>query len=231
MFKVYQTTCHVNGKVYVGVHGCTSKCRKVCKYLGSGTTIAKALKKHGRENFSIETLFIYKNEDDAYLKEADIVDEDFIKRPDVYNEVPGGKKPPSRKGWHQPQEAKDRISETSLARSDALSERGKQTMNERRKKNDGKLWTDEEIARRQETRIRNGTVNRDMSAANSPEAIAKRVQTRKERGYQTKTSHLHSPEVIAKRNRTRILNQAKKGKVFSSEALLRHGIQLEEIGH
>jgi len=59
-------------------------------YLGSGARLRRAIKKYGRENFSKEILHEFENSKDMYRKEAEIVNEDFIKRKDVYNMHVGG---------------------------------------------------------------------------------------------------------------------------------------------
>lgn len=86
---LYQTTNLVNGKIYIGVHKITGTCR--CKrYLGSGDNILKAIKKYGRENFVRETLLELKCFEEAYLAEANRVNEAFVKREDTYNIKLGG---------------------------------------------------------------------------------------------------------------------------------------------
>lgn len=89
MFIVYQTTNTVNGKIYIGVHD-TSNEKHSNLYLGSGIHIKRAVKKYGRKNFIRETLFQFSEEMDAYNKEAEIVNEEFLKRVDVYNKCVGG---------------------------------------------------------------------------------------------------------------------------------------------
>lgn len=70
-------------------------------YLGNGieigyslknpkTAFQYALKKYGYKNFRRATLFEFDNEDEAYTREAEIVNYDFIKRKDNYNVIPGG---------------------------------------------------------------------------------------------------------------------------------------------
>lgn len=109
MYKyiVYQTTNKINNKIYVGVH--RTNMDKPNKYIGNGITgnrknykdyaFHQAVKKYGYENFYTETLFEYPDtklgEKLAYDKEAEIVNEDFIKRKDVYNMCVGGKTPSS----------------------------------------------------------------------------------------------------------------------------------------
>jgi hypothetical protein len=86
IYIVYQVTNLVNNKIYVGVH----RHKPFDGYLGSGVSIEQAVKKYGKENFSRDILFVYDNFYDAYEKEGEIVNEEFIKRKDNYNMVPGG---------------------------------------------------------------------------------------------------------------------------------------------
>lgn len=51
---IYKTTNLKNGKIYIGQHRSTEFNPK---YYGSGTTLKKALKKYGKENFKIEILY------------------------------------------------------------------------------------------------------------------------------------------------------------------------------
>lgn len=107
-FIVYKTTNLINGKIYIGVHytdptiddtyrgcGCTKKDKKLTVKKG----FPVAFRKYGFENFKRETLFIYPDtldgEKQAYLKEAEIVDEAFVAREDTYNLVVGGDHVPS----------------------------------------------------------------------------------------------------------------------------------------
>jgi general stress protein YciG len=59
-------------------------------YMGSGLKIRDAIKKYGLENFEKTILFECKSEDEMNAKEAEIVNEDFIARDDVYNIKLGG---------------------------------------------------------------------------------------------------------------------------------------------
>jgi hypothetical protein len=88
MYIVYKTTNLISGKIYVGVH-CVKKMNDV--YLGSGVHFKKAVKKYGRQNFARETLFEFANEQDAYDKEQEIVNIEFISRSDTYNTCIGGR--------------------------------------------------------------------------------------------------------------------------------------------
>lgn len=102
-YIVYKTTCLINNKIYIGVHR-TENSKEFDGYLGRGlyknhnkyinNPIAPfhyAVKKYGVDNFVREVLFTYDNAEDAFNKEAELVNEDFIKRDDVYNVCLGGK--------------------------------------------------------------------------------------------------------------------------------------------
>ena len=101
-YIVYKTTCLVNNKIYVGVHQ-TKNPEIFDGYLGRGlyknhskyikNPIAPfhyAVKKYGFKNFIRETLFIFDTREEAYMKEAEIVNEEFILRDDTYNIALGG---------------------------------------------------------------------------------------------------------------------------------------------
>jgi group I intron endonuclease len=85
---VYETRCIVSGKIYVGVHRQDED--GFDGYLGSGKALARAIKKHGDENFERRTLDEFSTEAEAYAREAEIVTEEFCKRKDTYNMKPGG---------------------------------------------------------------------------------------------------------------------------------------------
>ena len=61
-------------------------------YLGSGAGIIRAIAKYGEEKFERKTLFlfVFDSQDECFAKERDIVNEEFIKRKDVYNMKIGG---------------------------------------------------------------------------------------------------------------------------------------------
>jgi len=86
---LYQTTNKVNEKIYVGVHKLSDK-KYSQYYLGSGRNMKAALKKYGRANFIRVTLAEFSCAEDAYAAEAEMVNEEFIKRKDTYNLKTGG---------------------------------------------------------------------------------------------------------------------------------------------
>ena len=100
-YLVYQTTNILNGMIYIGVHA-TNKLDDA--YLGSGHRLKYAIKKYGKDNFKREILFECSNKNDMMIKEKEIVNEEFLKRSDVYNLNVGGV-------WSdKPQETRNKIS-------------------------------------------------------------------------------------------------------------------------
>jgi hypothetical protein len=87
-YIVYKTTNAINGKIYVGCH----KTKNLEDgYIGSGYGLKRALKKYGKINFKREILHILENEQSMFLKEAELVNADFVARTDTYNMTAGGK--------------------------------------------------------------------------------------------------------------------------------------------
>lgn len=86
-YIIYKITNLVNNKIYIGKHK-TDNLND--SYMGSGKLIQKAINKYSIENFKKEILYIFNNEKDMIDKEAYIVNEGFIKRPDTYNIETGG---------------------------------------------------------------------------------------------------------------------------------------------
>ena len=78
----------VNGKIYIGVHLCN---KLDDNYLGSGIILKCAIKKYGKSSFIRRTIAVYNSHQEAFKHESEIVTEDFIKRPDVYNATCGGR--------------------------------------------------------------------------------------------------------------------------------------------
>ena len=88
-YYVYQITNLLNGKIYVGKHKSTKHPSKN-EYYGSGKQITAAIKKYGIENFKKEVLHYCSSLEEMADKEAEVVTEDFVKRPDTYNMHKGG---------------------------------------------------------------------------------------------------------------------------------------------
>lgn len=102
-YIVYKTTNLINGKIYVGVHrtnvdvfdgyighGVTNRDKKKTVLIG----FPAAVRKYGYKNFKRETLFEYEDTEEgrkqAYQKEEEIVNLDFVKSSKTYNLTIGG---------------------------------------------------------------------------------------------------------------------------------------------
>ena len=101
-YIVYQTVNTVNNKIYIGKHqtsslefdgyiGCGVYINQPNTYMNPVTNFQKAVKKYGTSSFIRTTLKIFDNLQDALDLERWLVDEKFIKRPDTYNMILGGK--------------------------------------------------------------------------------------------------------------------------------------------
>jgi hypothetical protein len=88
-YYIYQTTNLINGKIYIGVHKYSDS--RDHYYKGSGKALKFAFKKYGRKNFRKDILFEFDNKEEAYNKEIEIVNKEFLKRDDIYNLQLGGK--------------------------------------------------------------------------------------------------------------------------------------------
>lgn len=100
VYIVYCTTCTENGKIYIGVHK-TKDPNIFDGYIGNGleigwniknpkTAFQRAVKKYGYSKFKRSTLYVFNTEEEAYNKEAEIVNLEFVKRKDNYNTALGG---------------------------------------------------------------------------------------------------------------------------------------------
>jgi hypothetical protein len=84
---VYKIINSLNGMEYIGVHS-TNKLDD--NYFGSGTYLKNAIKKHGKENFTKEILKQCNCRLMALNIEKELVKEDYVLNPLVYNLVLGG---------------------------------------------------------------------------------------------------------------------------------------------
>ena len=104
LFKyiVYCTTCTVTKKIYIGVHqtinptefdgylGCGCYVNKPNTYSKAKTKFQLAVKTYGPKNFIRNTIAVFDDENSAFLLEREIVNNEFLARDDVYNQVLGG---------------------------------------------------------------------------------------------------------------------------------------------
>jgi len=84
---VYKITCTLNNKYYIGVHS-TSDIND--GYMGSGTILKHAIKKHGKNYFKRQILFEYPTRSLALEKEAELVNINVASDPESYNIALGG---------------------------------------------------------------------------------------------------------------------------------------------
>lgn len=163
-YYLYQITNLVNGKIYVGVHRTTNIDDG---YMGSGKQIKLAQAKYGLSNFKKEILEFFQSEEAMYDREAEVVDSSFIRRPDVYNMIEGGKHGIGW-SWLTPELRRiygQRSMQVRKANPEAIA----------RWNSGGKRWRDSNAGRQQLEFAR--------QRANSPEAQAKRKKTFKEIGH------------------------------------------------
>jgi hypothetical protein len=86
-YYLYEIKNLLNGKIYVGVH----KTKNLNDgYMGSGSEILTEIKNIGEHNFTKTILEFFDNSEQMFSREKDIVNREFLMRPDVYNKRRGG---------------------------------------------------------------------------------------------------------------------------------------------
>jgi len=107
MYIIYLTKnlkSKINGlnRIYIGVHetenpeifdgyiGNGVKINQPSSYIHPKTPFQYAVKKFGVGSFERSTLFVFNTREEAYKKEAEIVNQDFINQSHVYNVSLGG---------------------------------------------------------------------------------------------------------------------------------------------
>jgi hypothetical protein len=84
---IYKTTNLLSGRYYIGAHSTDDLDDG---YLGSGNRLRRAIKKHGKENFSREILEFCESREDLYERECEIVNLDEIAKEECINLTVGG---------------------------------------------------------------------------------------------------------------------------------------------
>lgn len=105
-YLIYQIRNKLNNKIYIGKH-ITKNIND--SYMGSGTYLQNAINKYGIENFEKTILFECASEEEMNAKEAEIVNEQFLARDDVYNINKGG-----NGGWFYVNKTGKNVSEKSI---------------------------------------------------------------------------------------------------------------------
>tara|TARA_R110002153_G_C12989851_1_gene463767 strand:- start:50 stop:565 length:516 start_codon:yes stop_codon:yes gene_type:complete len=85
---VYQTKNTVNDKTYIGIH---STYNLNDGYLGSGLSLLRAIKKHGKIKFKKQIMSFFDSREEAFKEEAYLVNESWCRGSDNYNLDLGGR--------------------------------------------------------------------------------------------------------------------------------------------
>lgn len=86
-YLIYKITNTINNKIYIGKHQTDNKDDD---YMGSGKILKRAIEKYGIDKFKKEILFECNSLEEMNVKEAEIVNDEFIARLDTYNVKLGG---------------------------------------------------------------------------------------------------------------------------------------------
>lgn len=99
-YIVYLTLNKANNKIYIGVHqtnvefdgyiGCGVDINRPATIKHPKTPFQYAVKKYGFKNFTRVTIAEFDTAEEAYLLEAQLVNQKFVEREDVYNLALGG---------------------------------------------------------------------------------------------------------------------------------------------
>jgi hypothetical protein len=84
---IYKMTNIINKKYYIGAH---STYDLGDGYKGSGTILNNAYKKYGKKSFKRDILQFYKNRDELFKAEREIINNNIINDPQSYNVAIGG---------------------------------------------------------------------------------------------------------------------------------------------
>lgn len=85
---VHQT---INPDVFDGYLGCGVINNRPHTYQYAKTKFQQAVKEYGPKNFVRKTIAVFDDKEDAYMLEEDIVNNKYLQRNDVYNQVIGGR--------------------------------------------------------------------------------------------------------------------------------------------
>lgn len=168
-YYLYETRNILNNKIYVGVHKTEDMNDG---YMGSGKVITHALAKYGVENFTKVILETFENDEDMYAREKEVVNDDFLRRKDIYNLRRGGD-----------------------GGFDYINKNEELRIEKNRK---ARRSTDIVLQNMYGDGWRSVIAKLGKAAANTPEAKEKWRQTRKERGTKSDASRMNTDEAKAK---------------------------------
>ena len=118
--------------------------------MGSGRALENAIKKHGIKNFKRCILQSFKEKDQAYKREREIVNEEFVKRADTYNMKIGGYGGFPKELWLGRHHSPETIEKCRLANIGKIfSQETKKKMSQAKK---GKTTWNKDISPSQKTR-------------------------------------------------------------------------------
>jgi group I intron endonuclease len=89
MINIYIITNTITQKRYVGQTTRTVS-QRISRQLSGATELSKALKKHGQENFRYEVIRVAKDQQEADIKERELIEEHNTLYPNGYNLQTGG---------------------------------------------------------------------------------------------------------------------------------------------
>lgn len=92
MYKVYIITNLLDNKLYVGVTSNSLKFR-FRSHCSQGTVLTRAIKKHGKHNFTISLIEEFNNKKEAFIAEQKYIKQFNSKAPNGYNLTDGGESP------------------------------------------------------------------------------------------------------------------------------------------
>lgn len=166
-YTVYKTINTINGRSYIGVHKTENPDDS---YRGSGKILRLAFKLYGKENFTKEVLFSFDSAAEAYLKEKELVNKEYLSRKDVYNVAPGGSVSPD---WNDP----DRLNRQKDRKSFLGHKHTEETKKKIRKSSLGRKHSDEVKKRIASSQV--GRVSANKGKTNSVESNERRSISQK----------------------------------------------------
>jgi hypothetical protein len=168
-YTIYKITNQIDGKIYIGSH----KTKDLNDdYMGSGKYLKYAQEKHGIENFTRDILFVFETPEEMYAKEAELVNEDFLALENTYNLKTGG-----------------------FGGFDYINEQGLQGFSNTETAKLGRLKANQSLESKYGPNWRSLYVTPERRMAASKKA----VETKKSRGYKSKTDQMQTPDAVERK--------------------------------